>query len=148
MLGQISSKPGVSPVPEQISGQTRGFPSARANSRPGGGATPVLGQISGQRRGFASARANFRPNKGTCQCNNGICTFRVALAERIVHYTQKSLRSLPCHHLLSLVLGKTPFCSQIPLPPVTFLLSYLGLAQSFMVILYTLILVLHCFVHY
>ena len=60
VLGQISSKPGVSPVLEQISGQTRGFASARANSRPGGGATPVLGQISGQKRGFASARAKFR----------------------------------------------------------------------------------------
>ena len=60
MLGQIPSKPGVSPVLGQISGQRRSFASARANSRPGGGATPVLGQISGQRRGFASARAKFR----------------------------------------------------------------------------------------
>ena len=61
MLGQIPSKPWVSPVLGQISGQRRSFASARANSRPGGGATPVLGQISGQRlRGFASARAKFR----------------------------------------------------------------------------------------
>ena len=81
MLRQISSNQGVSPVLGQISGQTRGlgnaranfkqtrgFPSARSNSRPGGGATPVIGQISGQRRGFASARTNLRPNKGFCQC--------------------------------------------------------------------------------
>ena len=51
----------------QISGQTRGFASARANFRLGGGARPVLGQISGQGRGLgqipggcASARANSR----------------------------------------------------------------------------------------
>ena len=50
-----------------ISGKTRGFTSARANCRVGGGARPVLGQISGQGRGlgqipggYASARANFR----------------------------------------------------------------------------------------
>ena len=47
-----------------------------------------------------------------------------------MHHAHNSLRSLPCRHLLPLVLGQTPFCSQIPLPPVTFLLSYLGLSQS------------------
>ena len=41
MLGQILSKQGVS---------------------------PLLGQISGQTRGFPSARENFRPKKGLCQC--------------------------------------------------------------------------------
>ena len=47
-----------------------------------------------------------------------------------MHHAQNSLRSLPCRHLLLLLLGKTPFCSQIPLPPVTFPLSYLGLTLS------------------
>ena len=51
----------------KISGKTRGYTSARAYFRLGGGARPVLGQISGQGRGLgqipggcASARANFR----------------------------------------------------------------------------------------
>ena len=47
VLGQISSKAGVSPVLRQISGQRKGFVSARANFRPGGRAMPVLGHISG-----------------------------------------------------------------------------------------------------
>ena len=47
-----------------------------------------------------------------------------------MHHAQNSLRSLPCRHLLPLVLGQTPFCSQMPLSPVTFLLSYLGLTLS------------------
>ena len=47
-----------------------------------------------------------------------------------MHHAQNSLLSLPCRHLVPLALGKTPFCSQIPLPPVTFPLTYLGLTLS------------------
>ena len=54
----------------------------------------------------------------------------LSLRELCIRRKQNSLRSLPSCNLLPLVLGKTPFCSQIPLPPVTFLLSYLGLTLS------------------
>ena len=48
VLGHISGQLRVLPVPGKISVQSRGFTSARANSRPGAGVTPVLGHISGQ----------------------------------------------------------------------------------------------------
>ena len=54
----IWQRPGYGPKkrlrPGQISGQRRGFTSARINFK--------------QTRGFPSAKANFRPNKGFCQC--------------------------------------------------------------------------------
>ena len=52
MLGQISGQMRVLPVPGKLSVLSRGFTSARANSRPGAGVTPVLGHISGQGEGL------------------------------------------------------------------------------------------------
>ena len=67
----IWQRPGYGPKkrlrPGQISGQTRGFASARANFKQTKG-FPTASASFKQIRGFPSARANFRPKKGFRQC--------------------------------------------------------------------------------